>query len=81
MCIRRAAPRNASGTSPKACPQSRDGISTPPAAPIPLVRRPGADYLADAIDNQTLGRDMGRALSKFPQETESDLWEVVFRFV
>jgi hypothetical protein len=34
----------------------------------------------DAIDNQTLGRDMGHALRRFEQRDERDLWEVVFRF-
>ena len=35
----------------------------------------------DAIDNQTLGRDLGAALRKYPQASERDLWEVRFRFV
>ena len=34
----------------------------------------------DAIDNQALGRALGAALRKFPQNDERDLWEVVFRF-
>jgi hypothetical protein len=34
----------------------------------------------DAIDNQTLGRDMGAALRKYQQKSEQDLWEVIFRF-
>ncbi len=35
----------------------------------------------DAIDNQALGRDLGRKLQKCEQQNENDLWEVVFRFV
>jgi hypothetical protein len=35
----------------------------------------------DAIDNQKLGRDMGLALRKYPQQLATDLWEVVFRFI
>ena len=35
----------------------------------------------DAIDNQSLGRDIGAALRKYPQATERDLWEVLFRFL
>lgn len=34
----------------------------------------------DAIDNQHLGRELGRALKKYPQPTEEDLWEVKFKF-
>lgn len=34
----------------------------------------------DAIDNQTLGRDLGAALRKYAQHSEKDLWEVVFKF-
>ncbi len=35
----------------------------------------------DAIDNQTLGRDLGRELRPFEQKNEEELWEVIFRFV
>jgi hypothetical protein len=35
----------------------------------------------DAIDNQTLGRDLGNVLRRFPQATEQDLWEVQFQFI
>lgn len=35
----------------------------------------------DAIDNQALGRDLGNALRKYPQNDERDLWQVVFKFV
>ncbi|MEM5387780.1 hypothetical protein VSR68_29890 [Paraburkholderia phymatum] len=34
----------------------------------------------DAIHNQSLGRDLGLALSAYPQQDENDLWEVTFRF-
>lgn len=34
----------------------------------------------DAIDNQKLGRELGNALRQYPQSSELDLWEVVFRF-
>ncbi len=35
----------------------------------------------DAIDNQSLGRDLGLKLRQFEQKDERDLWEVVFRFI
>jgi hypothetical protein len=35
----------------------------------------------DAIENQKLGRDLGRELRKYPQKDASDLWEVAFRFI
>ena len=35
----------------------------------------------DAVDNQKLGRDLGRALRAYPQTDQNDLWEVVFQFV
>jgi hypothetical protein len=35
----------------------------------------------DAVDNQKLGRDLGRALRAYPQKDQNDLWEVVFQFV
>ena len=35
----------------------------------------------DAVDNQRLGRDLGRALRTYPQKDQNDLWEVVFQFI
>jgi hypothetical protein len=35
----------------------------------------------DAIDNQTLGRDLKNVLLPYKQGDENDLWEIVFRFV
>ena len=35
----------------------------------------------DAVDNQRLGRDLGRALRAYPQKDQNDFWEVVFQFM
>lgn len=35
----------------------------------------------DAIDNQALGRDMGRALRPFQPTSTGDMWEVRFLFL
>lgn len=34
----------------------------------------------DAVSNQKLGRELGNALRKFKQNSENELWEVIFRF-
>lgn len=34
----------------------------------------------DAIDNQTLGRDLGNALRRYEQKDDKDWWQVVFKF-
>jgi hypothetical protein len=35
----------------------------------------------DALHNQALGRDLGRALQPYEQRSPLDLWEVTFRFM
>ena len=35
----------------------------------------------DAFSNRALGSDLSRALSAYPQSSETDLWEVRFRFI
>ena len=47
----------------------------------PYSLKPADVDVVDAVDNQTLGRDLGAALRLYPQKDSNDLWEVVFRFV
>src|SRR5882724_5793444 len=41
------------------------------------IKHPSVEAV-DAIHNQKLGRDLGRALQRFAQKRPTDLWEVTF---